>query len=296
MSNKTKIWIPLIIVNIVLATVLILSLVPISSQFFKNLIGRGYYWPPEPGYMASWDRDLNEGEINYLVQWLRDQFYPHPVLHLARHGDEPLVIDALLLAVDDDRIVRSIGAEVALYRIGIDKEERWANILNLLCTGGLEEDELYILDLDIHDPNLFNTPGIDRDKNFDSGVILQHLEFILLWALDPVEDANRIPDLLELLDSDSLNVKSAAIGVFRGFLHDQNVVSAMEEFAENESNPDLRYSAQRILDLHRPEYDFKTYEDWVMMNRNGFKLSMGLILLITAGSIGLGIYLTRKLN
>jgi hypothetical protein len=293
MSNKTKIWVPLIIVNIVLAHALVLLLVPVSSHGFKNFIRPWRFWPPEAEYVASWDRDLTENEIDVLIESLGDQMHLEPVLVLVHHGDEQAVLDALLLATEDDEYIRSIGAEVALYKIGIEKEERWEYIMNLLRTGGLEENELYILDIDP-----FALPQDDPSVHisFVAGVTIQHTGFALEWTLNPVEDSGRIPDLLKLLESDSPTVKYSAFRILRVFLDDNDVALALEEIVEKEPDPDMGYIMQKFLDQHHSKNYLKTYEDWVIHNRNRFKLSMVLILLIAAGSVGYGIYLSRKPN
>jgi len=199
---------------------------------------------------------------------------------LVHHGDEPLVLEALLDATEDERSIRSIGAEVALYKIGNDPDKRFARLLDILRTGKLDEEHVYLLNLD------YEEISQENDLLYMWGTAraaVQHVGFLLGLNLIPSEDSHRISDLLELLESESQCVRTEAMHSLLIFRDEPAVWSALEDVAENDPSESMRVYAAQVLEIELPHH--YSYEDYVEQNRRGFLISILLIAAMIVGSI-----------
>lgn len=281
----------LIFTDVVVLCVVLYYLVPVTQPYFRSMVGlRKPDWPMEPYYIAAWNRDLSHFEVGELVRDIGDQFYFKQIYHLIHHGDERRVVEALLEATEDERSIRSIGAEVALYKIGNEPDQRWARLLDTLRTGGLGENQTYVLDLSyeelIEDVLLF--------RRGRAGADVEHVMWLLALNLEPTEDSHRIPDLLQVLESETAYIREAAVYVLSIFRDNPSVKNALEDVAENDSSESVRYYAAHVLERELPPYP--SYNEQIQVNRRGFVIAMLLIAAMIVGWVVILRLLPREPN
>ena len=279
----------LIVANIVIACGIIFLLIPVTRTYFVELSGMVFIeeWPREPYYIAAWERELSREEADELLGDLLKGFYrPVAMEHLIRHANEPLVVEALRDATQDENPHLSLRAEYVLFRAGHEADERWALFLHVLETGGLDEEHLSLLRSE-------NVPedeslAIELNKALWARDMAQT---ILCSRLTPELDSDRVPDLLRLLQSEDRFVRETAIWALGTFNSFPDARSALAELSESDPDKDLRQQALWALESE-PRYHWD-YEAQVQQNRRGFVVSILLIGAIIVGSVVLVRLLAR---
>lgn len=172
-------------------------------------------WNDEPNFIAAWDRDLTQAEIELLIIGSRTGFYGgmNKFYHLLHHGDEPLVIEELQNTANSSDLLNVAICEFALFKLRDNPEERLQHAMEIAVTGGLDYEKL----------TYFSTgyegfPDHLKEELSSASTVIRKSTFLFSNFIDPTEDIEYLPIIMEPFKKDYIHMiwLIEIIGPFQG--------------------------------------------------------------------------------
>ncbi len=267
-QSKNKVKVKLTILAVILMFLIYYAatifLVPINREnFHEEWVTSIHTWCEEPDFIAAWDGDLTQAEVELLIIGSRTGFYGgmNKFYHLLHHGDEPLVIEELRNTANSSDLLNVAICEFALFKLRDNPEVRLQHAMDIVVTGGLDLEKLKYFSVGYE-----GFPDHLKQELVDAVNVIRKSTFLFSNFIDPTEDIEYLPIILEPFNKDYIHMiwLIEIIGPFHGNAEVDEIVQGYQN--ENIRLPGMGETPfEEFIDQR---FDTVAYDEKVKQNLN----------------------------